>query len=87
MQSKRAEKLQRVAVVREPQEQKIHDVVKMVKAMHREKKRMSRHQVIAKALEHKKKVKKIQDNRDEKQKVLRKKIFKGMSQSKGKSKS
>jgi ribosome biogenesis protein BMS1 len=78
-------KIQRVAVVREPKEQQMRELVKMVKAVHREKKRKDRVTMSERVSKHKKEAQDIEAKRADKRKELKKKICRSMNRTKSKS--
>ncbi|KAI1291960.1 Ribosome biogenesis protein bms1 [Halotydeus destructor] len=83
---KQQQEVQRIAVVREPEDQKIHNMVKMIKAVHREKKRKTRVGMTKRTELHKKQQAKLADKRSKKEKEAKKKIFKARTMAKGKDK-
>lgn len=78
-QSKRELNLQRVTVVREPDEQKMYDVIKKVKAVHRERKRKTRDDMIQRSNKHKIDMKTIDKRRTRKERDEKKRIFSAKS--------
>jgi hypothetical protein len=68
-----------VTVVREPDEQKMYDVIKKVKAVHRERKRKTRDDMIQRSNKHKIDMKTIDKRRTRKERDEKKRIFSAKS--------
>lgn len=83
---KKETKMNRVAVVRDPQDKKVDEVIKMIRATHREKRRVERGNMVKRVQKHKQQLKKVMDNREAKQKELKKLVFRNIQQKKSKAK-
>ncbi|XP_013412523.1 ribosome biogenesis protein BMS1 homolog isoform X2 [Lingula anatina] len=71
---------QRVAVVREPKERKVAELMKMLKTLHEHKMKQRRSQMRERAQQHEKDKRKIEMKRTEKQKVVKKQIYRVLGQ-------
>jgi len=81
-QPKRKENPQRLSIIREPHEQKVNNMIKMIRAVHRERKRKERTKMVERTQKHKKFVATLEEKRAGKQKEIKKKIFRSKSKAK-----
>ena len=65
----------RVAVIREPEENEVKRTIQAVKAVARDKRMVERQTMIAKSLKHKKELAKIEERRNQKNRMDKKRIF------------
>lgn len=79
---KKDERAKRVAVIREPHEQKVVETLQMVRAAHIDKRHKERLSMAERAQKHKKQLEKIEERRHDKQKQVKKQIFRKMSKAK-----
>lgn len=68
-------KANRVAVIREPEENDMKRTIQALKAVARDKKMIERQTMLAKSLKHKKELSKIEDRRHQKKKMDQKRVF------------
>lgn len=71
---KKENKITRVAVVRDKEEQQTHSLIKMIKAAHRQKVRKEREAMAERVAKHKKQMEKIETGRNAKQRETKKRI-------------
>ncbi|KAK3583604.1 hypothetical protein CHS0354_039426 [Potamilus streckersoni] len=76
----RKDPIKRVVVVREPHEAKVAKLMHMVKTMHEHKRKMEKMQMIERATKHQKEMEKINARKSEKQKEVKKQIFRVLGQ-------
>lgn len=79
---KKDERAKRVAVIREPDEQRVAETIQMVRAVHVDKRRKERLDMAHRARKHKKQLEKIEERRHAKQRQVKKQIFRKMSRGK-----
>ncbi|RWS12757.1 ribosome biogenesis protein bms1-like protein [Dinothrombium tinctorium] len=77
-------KVERVAVIREPEEEKVHTIMEMVKAANREKKRKDRQAMKERIMRHKQQMQQIEERKKTREKEVKKQMLKLMSKSKKK---
>ena len=70
----------RVAVIREPEEQREADAVKMLRAVHREKRRKEKDAATQRVMKHKKQLKEIGERQSQKQREVKKVVFRKKSE-------
>ena len=66
---------QKLAVIREPEEEQRSRVLQMVRAVHKERRRVDRTAMVERSLKHKKTIAKIEDKRNAKQKQIKKAVL------------
>ncbi|XP_054168534.1 ribosome biogenesis protein BMS1 homolog [Oppia nitens] len=81
---KKQNKVKRVAVVRDREEQQTHNLMKMIRAAHRQKMMKEKQAMAQRVAKHKKEMNKIQKGRENKQKETKKRIFSKLSKKKTK---
>ncbi|CAG2104846.1 unnamed protein product, partial [Medioppia subpectinata] len=77
---KKENKVKRVAVVRDREEQQTHNLMKMIRASHRHKIKKEKDAMAVRVSKHKKEMAKIQSGREDKQRETKKRIFRAKSQ-------
>ncbi|RWS22011.1 ribosome biogenesis protein BMS1-like protein, partial [Leptotrombidium deliense] len=75
-------RVQRVTVVREPEEKKVESVLKMVRAANKEKKRKDRQLLMERVARHKKEMQLIENRKTMKERQLKKQILRRISKTK-----
>lgn len=76
---KKENKVKRVAVVRDKEEQQTHNLIKMIRAANRQKIRKEKEKMAQRVSKHQKQMQKIESGRNAKQKDTKKRIFKAIS--------
>jgi ribosome biogenesis protein BMS1 len=80
---KKENKVNRVAVVRDREEQQTHNLMKMIRASHKHKVRKEKEVMAHRVAKHQKEMKKIQTGRHEKQRETKKRVFRTMGRKSG----